>query len=108
MTSMETKNEKITDKMVCKCCGRELPISEFSMAGYGHHKTCKECEIKKRKQSKVKKSEVEDLQRQLEEARTARLNNFTPRELMLELKRRGYEGELTYTETRTINIAKLT
>jgi hypothetical protein len=31
------------------------------------------------------------------------LSDFTPRELMLELKRRGYEGRLTYVETHMID-----
>lgn len=35
------------------------------------------------------------------------LKDYTPRELMLELKRRGYEGVLTFTEHKTIDIARL-
>ena len=35
------------------------------------------------------------------------LKDYTPRELMLELKRRGYEGVLTYTERKTIDITRL-
>ena len=35
------------------------------------------------------------------------LKDYTPRELMLELSRRGYEGVLTYTERKTIDITRL-
>ena len=36
------------------------------------------------------------------------LQEFTPRELILELKRRGYKGELQYVEVHNIDINKLT
>ena len=93
---------------ICKSCGQELPITAFARAGYGLHKTCRECEKKSRKQRKSDHAEIEELRRQLEEARRLRLRDFTPRELMLELKERGYDGDLTYTETHTIRLAKLT
>ena len=51
--------------------------------------------------------EKECLQRQQQEARSLRLRDFQPRELMIELKRRGYEGTLTYTEVKTIDITKV-
>lgn len=35
------------------------------------------------------------------------LKGYTPRDLMLELKRRGYEGTLTFTERKTIDISQL-
>jgi len=37
-----------------------------------------------------------------------RLSEFTPRELMLELKRRGYEGELAFVEVHKIDLSCLT
>ena len=36
-----------------------------------------------------------------------RLKDFTPRELMVELARRGYKGSLEFTETRVIDIQRL-
>ena len=35
------------------------------------------------------------------------LKDYTPRELMEELARRGYKGTLTYTETRTVDIQNI-
>ena len=96
---METK--------VCKCCGRELPIVEFRQTKIGRVNTCNECitkhQIKAKADKKMRKMEGEES----EKAKRARLADFTPRELMEELKRRGYEGTLTYTETRTIDLARL-
>lgn len=68
---------------------------------------CKECAKQHRSAGRNKTNEINDILRQLDEAKTMRLESFTPRELMLELKRRGYEDTLTYTETRTVNIANL-
>lgn len=97
------------EMQICKCCGRELPIENFSRGGYGLLHTCKECQSKKSVASRQKKKsdELDQLRQQLQEARTLRLRDFHPRELMIELKRRGYEGTLTYTEVRTIDITKI-
>jgi len=95
------------DTRKCKSCGRELPISEFSKNRFGYISVCKECAKEHRRAGRKKSNEIDDILRQLENAKTMRLESFTPRELMLELKRRGYEGTLTYTEVRSINIANL-
>ena len=91
----------------CQCCERELPIDNFSKNRYGFIRICKECAKEHRSAARKKSNEIDDILHQLEDAKTMRLESFTPRELMLELKRRGYEGTLTYTETRTVNIANL-
>lgn len=41
------------------------------------------------------------------DARNLRITDFTPRELMVELKRRGYEFTMKYTETHIISSEKL-
>ena len=94
---METK--------VCKCCGKELPITEFAVRGIkgmkGERKVtdfCKSCMAKKVANGRGKA---------INNARAMRLRDFTPRELMEELKRRGYEGKLTYVETHTIDLSAL-
>lgn len=93
---METK--------VCKVCGRELPIENFKTnTRYGRTSVCNECVAKKRMANKEKKSELNTLREQCLAAKDMRLHEFTPRELMIELKRRGYEFTMTYTETKTIN-----
>src|SRR5690606_6491947 len=95
---------------VCKCCGRTLDISNFKATRWGGKvSVCTECATKKLRENKQKKldeqkQKVEDMRA---EARQLCLADFTPRELMEELKRRGYEGHLTYVETHTIDLSTL-
>ena len=102
---METK--------VCKCCGKELPITEFRK-GKAHGvefvmSVCNTCMRNKQIEGHAKRKEqkAKSYETQLAEAKIMRLSEFTPRELMEELKRRGYEGRLTYVETHTIDLSKL-
>lgn len=91
----------------CKCCGRELPIEQFTQSGFGLKHTCKECIRKHRKEKRKKTDEIAELRRQLEEARQLRLSEFKPRELMIALKELGYEGTLTYVQRHVIDITKI-
>lgn len=63
----------------CKCCGRELPIEQFSMRGLGRDSMCKDCVRHRRKDSNETKKTVVDLQQQVEESKKLRLSEFTPR-----------------------------
>jgi hypothetical protein len=58
----------------------------------------------KQKRIEEQKQKVEDVRA---ENRQLCLADFSPRELMAELKRRGYEGKLVYTETHTIDLSAL-
>ena len=95
---------------VCKCCGRELPFSNFKTSRWGGRvNVCTECATQKLRENKQKrineqKQKVEDMRA---ETRQLCLADFTPRELIAELKRRGYEGTLTYVETHTIDLSTL-
>ena len=98
---MLSKNDKrimeTTETRKCKRCGRELPVTEFTKhAKYGTMKICRECNSKARRAGKHKV-----------DPRELRLKDFEPRELMLELKRRGYSFTATYTKTYTIDSDKL-
>lgn len=93
----------------CRCCGRELPINKFKNGRWGYTSICNECETKHRREKKQnrideQKKKVEDVRA---ENRRLCLNDFTARELMQELVRRGYEGKLTYVETHTIDLNNL-
>jgi len=92
-------------KKTCKCCGRELPIEQFSMRGLGRDTICKDCVSSRRKDRNKKLKLIDELQQQVEESKKRRLSEFTPRELIEELKRRGYEGKLTYTRIETIDLS---
>jgi len=93
----------------CKCCGRELPMSNFKKGRWGYVSVCNECDKQHRAEKRQEridkaKQKVEDVRA---ENRQLCLADFTPRELMAELKRRGYEGKLVYTETHTIDLSTL-
>lgn len=93
---MEGVRENLPEeKKVCKGCGRELPLScfkEHNKSSDGHMSECNDC--RRRKLSK-------------KEAKVNPLATFTARELMLELRNRGYEGTLEYTEVHKINLGTL-
>ena len=83
---METK--------VCKVCGKELPITEFRKTPICPNgvNTCHKCSARKRAENKERKEAFEGGGKTDTE-----LSRFTPRELIEELKMRGYKGTLTYT-----------
>lgn len=97
---METK--------VCSKCGKELPVSMFHKHPHTRDKLqpqCKECV----KESRIKRTAAKSslgqkihsggAEDKLHKVFTSKiLAPFTPRELMMELKARGYEGELLYVE----------
>ena len=118
--SMETK--------VCTKCGKELPVSEFHKNNYskdGLQYMCKACnsktvkESRQRAKAKMEKPVQPIVEPQVKEPEHVMhkvytdpvLAKYSPRDLMLELKARGYEGELLYVEVirkeHRINLGKL-
>lgn len=81
---METK--------VCSKCKRELPVSEFykcTSKADGLQNMCKECKKQVNRDGYVSKCSIGGGNPMLKE--------FTPRQLIEELKLRGYKGKLYYT-----------
>lgn len=73
---------------ICPSCGRELPLDSFLKQNHsadGHMKECKECRRNRRTEGTSKSNP---------------LAKFTARELMHELRLRGYDGEIKYTEVK--------
>lgn len=71
---------------ICKCCGRELPITDFNHYTRKTYRwICKSCE-----NDDIPKNE--------------KLKDITSRDLVLELRARGYRGKLTKTITRDLVI----
>lgn len=88
---METK--------ICKKCGRELVIDNFKKTRWGGRAdVCTDCAREKFRETRAKKEQ---------QANARSLGQYTPRELMEELARRGYTGKLTYVETHTIDIENI-
>jgi len=99
---METK--------ICKDCGRELPIERFKKNRYGERvSVCLDCDTRKRRENKQKKlmeKAMEERQKMLKEEEVkSELSAYNSRQLMAELARRGFEGELTFVQK--IDITKL-
>ena len=77
---------------VCKSCGKEMPIDVFPKnknSHDGHSNLCREC-LSASKSAANKKRHSNNPERPLA--------RFTPRQLMEELRLRGYDGELTYVQ----------
>ena len=96
---METK--------VCKCCGRELPVENFAKNAFGYIGVCRECNSKNRSDAAQKRKQLKQQAIDAINARNLRLQDFTPRELIEELKRRGYEGKLRFVQVQEIDLAKM-
>lgn len=80
----------------CSKCGRELPASEFwknASTEDGLQTYCKECGNVYAKNRKKTPGGLNKIYSNPELAR------FSPRELIAELKARGYTGELKFTQT---------
>lgn len=86
---MEAKTTETMTK-VCSKCGKVLPISEFhsdSRTADGLSKVCRNCKLEEKREARV-------LQKELQQKNP--LASFKPRELIEELRRRGYTGKLHF------------
>lgn len=70
---------------VCECCGKELPIEKFEKYANGYRKICKSCRLEK-------------------SGRSDKFKDVTARELILELRARGYEGQLVKVMREVVKI----
>lgn len=89
--------EKEEATKVCSHCGRELRVSEFnkrSASSDGLQKWCRDCMRKSYNESYSRRRASSTLSH---DDASNPLASFKPRELIEELRRRGYKGKLMYT-----------
>ena len=91
------------ETLQCKCCGKDLPLQMFRTSKLGRYQTCNECLRQNQIKAKLEKKLAKMTEKDVTEARSMRLKDFTPRELMAELKRRGYKFKMEYVETHVID-----
>ena len=77
--------ETTTQKKICKCCGKELPLTMFNKKGPGYRNICISCE-------------------RGESGASEKFKQFTSRELMEELRSRGFKGTFKRMKVETITI----
>jgi len=107
---------------ICDKCGGYFEEHEMSRGRHGIIGICKSCigkahseGAKKRKEKqdaleqevKDLRIEISELKRQIKEKSDNALAHTTGRELLLELKKRGYEGQFTVVTRKTIDLSKL-
>lgn len=112
-TKMENHGQEgLVKTKLCYKCKRELPVTEFHKcrARYdGLYSYCKECsrvahrKLRERYKNERKKEKVAEERKRVEDADA--LSRFTPRQLMMELHRRGYEGTLRWVQE--VDISKV-
>lgn len=89
----------------CRRCGRTLPIEQFyadKNSPDGHKIYCRECSAEMVKESAARRKERNAPQTMGGGDVNGPLSTFKPRELIEELRRRGYKGKLTYTHEITL------
>lgn len=75
-----------TDKArICKICGQKLPLTKFNKRGGGWRNICKDCE---RQHNGV----------------SEKFASFTSRELIEELRHRGYSGTLKFVKVEEFKV----
>lgn len=75
--AINVKPQMAVETKVCKQCGKELPVTYFGKYASGIRTICKNC-----------------VEHNKAKGRSERFKDVTNRELIEELKLRGYKGEL--------------
>lgn len=96
---MENTEQAATPQVkTCRECGRELPLTAFKKTRFGEHVgVCTECVNAKRKPYRRKPTPARDIYSvPATNGCNPLLKDFKARELIEELRARGYQGTLRY------------
>lgn len=86
------------DTKICRICGEEKPITDFPkhhQCKDGYNTLCKCC-------ANARQKAYFNARKITPKGANPALVNFTPRELIEELRARGYKGTLEFTKTITL------
>lgn len=94
----------------CNKCGKELPIDSFykrALNKDGYMNICKECfneqYFNKKEKTSAELDKILNVRNNSNIEKTDKtLSSYTPRELIEELRSRGYSGKLQITHTITV------
>ena len=95
---LNIKEMEANQTKTCPKCGRTLSVDNFYSSKNskdGFRTYCKECYNKQTQLNRIKK---------ITTAPNPALEEFTPQELISELRARGYTGSLSYTEIKVHKI----
>lgn len=100
-----TKTAMETATKICKHCGVEKPLSEFHRVSRnkdGINDWCKDCvnEYQRKREAEKRKKRLHE--KELALHGNPELAKFQPRELIAELRARGYTGTLNYIQKITV------
>lgn len=83
--SIKVAAAEVSATKKCKCCGKVLPIEEFAVHAKGHRNICNTC-------------------LRINSGASERFKDVMSRDLIEELKARGYKGTLTKVVTSTVKL----
>lgn len=90
----------------CVECGKVLPLSQFSAnnrSADGYRHRCKSC-CAAHTATRLPKGAMPQTALNVKGDAESPLGAFTPRELIEELRKRGFTGELTYTYVYNVKL----
>lgn len=102
---METNDEvrNVARKVyTCATCGKTFNETEMFHSNGVVTKYCTSCVMAKRKANKAKRKAQKE--EELNPCSNPALKDFTARDLILELRARGYKGKLYYVVTKEVVI----
>ena len=98
---------KIAPTKKCYGCGQVLPVTSFyrsSRAKDGYQNQCIDCKREYERKRNAQNSRLKAAVLPIKGEPSSPLAQFTPQQLIDELKSRGFHGELRFVETHVVKV----